>query len=101
MPERYVDGEPFSWLSNDVIKVYKKRGSLRGSIGRLSWKKNHLGHWTIDNAARRTNVDYADIAIGSRNNGLYSFELPLIWGQIVARRVYSFSKVYFRVAVDL
>jgi len=55
--------------------VYKKRGSLRGSFGRLSWKKNHLCHWTFDNAACRTNID--------RKNGVYSSESPLIGGQIV------------------
>jgi len=58
--------------------MYKKRGSLRGSFRRLSWKKNHLGHWTFDNAACRTNLDYADIAIGFRKNGIYSSEWPLI-----------------------
>jgi len=52
--------------------VYKKRGSLLGSFGRLSWKKNHLGHWAFDNAACRTNVDYAEIAIGLRKNGVCS-----------------------------
>jgi len=61
----------------------KKRGSLLGSFGRLSWKKNHLGYWTFDNAACRTNVDYADIAIGSRKNGVYSSELLLTVGKIV------------------
>jgi len=55
-----------------------KRGSLQGSFGRLSWKKNHLGHWTFDNAAYRTNVDYADITIGTWKNGVYSSESPLI-----------------------
>jgi len=63
--------------------VYKKRGSLLGSFGRLSWKKNHLGHWAFDNDACRTNVDYAEIAIGLRKNGVCSSELPLIWGQKV------------------
>jgi len=48
----------------------------------VSWKKNHLGHWTSDNAACRTNVDYADFAIGSRINGVYSSESPLIWGKL-------------------
>jgi len=44
----------------------------------VSWKKNHFGHWTSDNAACRTNVDYADFAIGSRINGVCSSESPLI-----------------------
>jgi len=36
----------------------------------LSWKKNHFGHWTFDYAACR-NVDYADVVIGSRKDGVY------------------------------
>jgi len=61
-----------------TAKVYGKRGSLVGSFGRLSWKKNHLGYWTFDNAACSTNVNYADIAIGSRKNGVYTSQSPPI-----------------------